>query len=216
MKIGLFGGSFNPVHSTHIDVSKAVMDRLGLDRILLIPAGNPYHKGREDMLPCEMRYEMVRLAVENRPGLEVCDIDMGADGPTYTVDTLTEAAARFPHDELFFIMGQDSFETFSLWKDWRKIPELANIVAVSRAEADHGAMARELARIFTGLERTGENVWKIHGGKSIYIIDDLDFAISSTLVREVWENGGDVAQYVPGAVADYIRSHGPELKRFWR
>lgn len=215
MKIGLFGGSFNPVHSTHIDVARAVMERLGLDKVLLIPAGNPYHKELEDMLPEEVRFELVRLAVESVPGLEVSDIDMEAQGPTFTVDTLAEAARRYPGDELYFIMGQDSFETFTLWKDWQLIPRLANIVAVSREEIDHGEMAEQLQRVFSNLEHTAENVWTVPGGRSIYIIGDFDFVISSTLVRNVWKEGGQVADYLPEQVAEFIRSHRSVLEEFW-
>ncbi|CCO22079.1 nicotinate-nucleotide adenylyltransferase [Maridesulfovibrio hydrothermalis] len=215
MKIGLFGGSFNPVHSTHIDVAKAVMNRLGLDMVLLVPAGNPYHKGLEQMLSAEMRYELTLEAVRDEEGLEASDIDMLAEGPTYTVRTLTEAARRYPDAQLFFMMGQDAFESFDKWKDWQKIPQLANIVAVSRAGSDHGEMAERLKKIFQRVEATGENVWKIEGGKSVYIIGDFDFVISSTLVREAWEKGEDISKYVPQAVADYIVKHNEEIKRNW-
>lgn len=215
MKIGLFGGSFNPVHTTHIDVAKAVMKRMPLDKVLLVPAGNPYHKEDGDMLPEELRFEMVRIAVEGEYGLEVSDIDLGADGPTYTVDTLNEAAKRYPDDELYFIMGQDSFETFTLWKDWQLIPQLANIIAVSREEADHGEMASELKRVFSDIEQTGRNVWKIGAGKSVYIIGDFDFVISSTLVRDVWKEGGHVSDYVPQPVADFMSRHRTDLLKYW-
>ncbi len=215
MKIGLFGGSFNPVHSTHIDVAKAVMERLDLDKVLLVPAGNPYHKELEEMLPEELRYELVRLAVAGDPGLEVSDIDLGATGPTFTIDTLIEAARRYPDDDLYFIMGQDSFETFTSWKDWESIPILANLVAVSRAGVDHGKMAFELKRMFNDIDKAGENVWRIPEGKFIYIIGDFDFVISSTLVRNRWKDGGDVADYVPESVLNYMIEHKLELKKFW-
>ncbi|WP_432737034.1 nicotinate-nucleotide adenylyltransferase [Maridesulfovibrio sp. FT414] len=215
MKIGLFGGSFNPVHSTHIDVARSVMERLGLDKVLLIPAGNPYHKEQEEMLPEELRFELVRLAVAGEAGLEVSDIDLGAEGPTFTIDTLTEAVKRYPDDELYFIMGQDSFESFSLWKDWEKIPKLANLVAVSREEADHGSMVHELQRIFTDIEQAGVNVWKIKDAKSVYIIGDFDFVISSTLVRDVWKQGGTVEDYVPEQVAHFMVANRGLFESYW-
>ncbi len=215
MKIGLFGGSFNPVHLTHIDVAEGVRKRLGLDKILLVPAGNPYHKEQGEMLPAALRYELVEKAVQDCEGLDVSDIDISVDGPTYTIDTLREAVRRYPDAGLYFIMGQDSLETFTSWKDWQDIPELANVVAVSRAEADYGTMAQELKRLFSGAEETVENVWKIPGGKSIYIIGDFDFVISSTLVREEWKKGQDVSKLVPQAVANCITEHVDELSKFW-
>lgn len=215
MKIGLFGGSFNPIHTTHIDVAKAVLERIGLDVALLIPAGNPYHKKQSDMLPEQLRFELVEAAVADEPGLEVSDIDLNTDGPTYTIDTLHEATRRYPDDELYFIMGQDSFETFGQWKDWKRIPELANIIAVSRYEVDHGEMLLEFKQLFPGLESVRDNVWKVVNGKSIHIIGDLDFIVSSTLVRDAWKAGDDITQYVPVAVAQSISNHSDEIKKYW-
>lgn len=215
MRIGLFGGSFNPVHLTHIDVAEGVRKRLGLDNILLVPAGNPYHKEQGEMLPAALRYELAEKAVQDCEGLDVSDIDISADGPTYTIDTLREAARRYPDAELYFIMGQDSLENFTTWSEWQVLPQLANFIAVSRAEADHGAMSQELKRIFPDAEETAENVWKIPGGKSIYIIGDFDFVISSTLVREEWKKGQDVSKLVPKAVAECMVDHADELADFW-
>ena len=216
MKIGLFGGSFNPVHLTHIDVAEGVRTRLGLDKVLFVPAGNPYHKEQGEMLPAALRYELVEKAVQGCSGLDISDIDISADGPTYTIDTLREAALRYPDAELYFIMGQDSLETFTTWKGWQEIPELANVVAVSRAEADHGAMAQELKRIFPDVAEAGKNVWQMKGGKSIYIIGDFDFVISSTLVREEWKKGADISTLVPQAVADCMDEYAVEIGKFWK
>ncbi|WP_319779324.1 nicotinate-nucleotide adenylyltransferase [Maridesulfovibrio sp.] len=215
MKIGLFGGSFNPIHSTHLDVALGVRKRLGLDKVLFVPAGNPYHKEQGEMLPAGLRYELVEKAVHGCEGLDVSDIDISAEGPTYTIDTLREAARRYPEDELYFIMGQDSFEDFTTWKDWQDIPKMGNIVAVSRAEADHGEMAQELKRIFSGLQKSGENVWTVPYGKSFYIIGDFDFVISSTQVREEWKKGAEFSALVPEAVAECLTEHESELIKFW-
>ncbi|NDV26469.1 nicotinate-nucleotide adenylyltransferase [Desulfovibrio sp. JC010] len=215
MKTGLFGGSFNPIHSTHIDVAQEVMKRLQLDQVLLLPAGHPYHKEQGEMLPAALRYELVEKAVQGCEGLEVSDIDISVEGPTYTVDTLREAARSYPGDELFFIMGQDSFENFTTWKDWQDIPKLGNVVAVSREEADHGEMAQELQRIFPAIKKTGQNVWTVPDGYSIYIIGDFDFVISSTLVREEWKKGTDILKLVPKAVAECMAEHADELGKFW-
>ncbi|NDV23652.1 nicotinate-nucleotide adenylyltransferase [Desulfovibrio sp. JC022] len=216
MKIGLFGGSFNPVHSTHIDVAQGVGKRLGLDKVLLVPAGNPYHKGQSEMLPAALRYELVEKAVLDCDVLEISDIDVSADGPTYTVDTLREAARRYPDAELYFIMGQDSLEAFTTWKDWQQIPELASIVAVSRAVADHGSMEQKLKGLFSDAEQVGQNMWQLKGGKSIYIIGDFDFVISSTLVREEWKKGLDVSGLVPKAVAECMAERVVEISKYWK
>ncbi|SDK74536.1 nicotinate-nucleotide adenylyltransferase [Maridesulfovibrio ferrireducens] len=215
MKIGLFGGSFNPVHNTHIDVASAVMKRLGLDQVLFVPAGNPYHKKCGTMLPAELRFELIQRAVDGLDNFDVCDIDMSSTGPTYTVQTLKEALKRYPEDELYFLMGQDAFNSLPGWKDWEKIPLLANIVAVSRGKSDAGEMTLLLKKIFTDIDNTDTNEWKLKDGKSVYIIDDFDFKISSTFVRKVWREGGDISLYVPAAVADYVKGKADEFNKYW-
>ena len=215
MKIGLFGGTFNPVHNTHIDVAAAVMERLGLDQVLFVPAGNPYHKKDGAMLPAELRYTLIQKAVAGLNNIDICDIDMHSDGPTYTVHTLKEALKRYPDDDLYFLMGQDTFNSLPRWKDWEKIPCLANIVAVSREKSDHGGMALLLKKMFSGIKNTGLNEWKFKGGKSVYIIDDFDFKISSTFVRKVWTDGGDISRYVPAAVVEFIEENRKEFKQYW-
>ncbi|WP_320007809.1 nicotinate-nucleotide adenylyltransferase [Maridesulfovibrio sp.] len=215
MKIGLFGGSFNPVHCTHIDVANGVMNRLGLDKVLFVPAGNPYHKEQGEMLSAALRYELVEKAVQDFDGLEVSDIDISVEGPTYTIDTLREAERRYPGVELYFLMGQDSLEAFTGWKDWQHIPRVGNVVAVSRAAADHGIMAGELVKIFPDLEQTADNRWTLPGGKSIYIIEDFDFVISSTLVREEWKKGRDISKLVPKSVVESMAQHKAELAEYW-
>ncbi|SMF39065.1 nicotinate-nucleotide adenylyltransferase [Desulfovibrio gilichinskyi] len=215
MKIGLFGGTFNPVHNTHIDVAAAVRERLGLDQVLFVPAGNPYHKKDRALLPAELRFKLIRKAVEGLDNIDVCDIDMQSDGPTYTVHTLEEALKRYPDDDLYFLMGQDTFNSLPQWKDWEKIPLLANIVAVSREKSDPGQMAIFFKKLFSDVKNTGLNEWKLKGGKSVYIIDDFDFKISSTFVRNVWIKGGDISLYVPAAVAEFIEDNREEFKQYW-
>lgn len=215
MKIGLFGGTFNPVHNTHIYVAEVVMKRLDLDKVLFVPAGNPYHKKDEALLPAELRFKLIQKAVEGLNDIEVCDIDILSNGPTYTVQTLKEALKRYPDDDLFFLMGQDTFNTLPQWKDWEEIPFLANIVAVSREKYDHGEMALFLKKMFSDIEYKGLNEWKLKNGKSIYIIDDFDFKISSTFVREVWREGGDISPYVPAAVVEFSKENSEEIKKYW-
>ncbi len=101
---------------------EGVRTRLGLDKVLFVPAGNPYHKEQGEMLPAALRYELVEKAVQGSSDLDISDIDISANGPTYTIDTLREAARRYPDAALYFIMGQDSLETFTTWKAGRIFP----------------------------------------------------------------------------------------------
>src|SRR5262245_58651421 len=107
MKLGILGGSFNPVHFGHLAMAEAARRAHGLDRVLLVPAAQPPHK-REDLAPAEDRLAMVRLAVEGREGLEASGLELERPGPSFTVDTLAELRRRLPAAELYFIIGADS------------------------------------------------------------------------------------------------------------
>ena len=215
MRIGLFGGSFNPVHNTHIDVASGVRKRLKLDQVLFIPAGNPYHKKKNSMLPASLRFSMVEKAVRGIDGLGLSSIDMASDKPTYTVETLSRAAKLYPGAELFFIMGQDAFDAITAWKDWKDIPKLSNLVAVSRAKVGPCDMENRLKAVFEDISCAGADRWKVRGGKYIHIIGDFDFKISSTLVRRMWKETESLNSYVPEAVSGVIRSNREKINIYW-
>ena len=140
MKIGIYGGTFNPPHLGHITAAKAVFELLGLDRLLLIPAGIPPHKAMpEGSASAEQRLEMTRLAGEqldlgNR--VQVLDLELKREGRSYTADTLAVLKEQYPEDELWLLMGTDMFLTLQAWKDPGKILDLAGIAAFGRTEED--------------------------------------------------------------------------------
>lgn len=140
MKIGIYGGTFNPPHLGHITAAKAVFELLGLDRLLLVPAGIPPHKAMpEGSATAEQRLEMTRLSGEQL-GLggkvQVLDLELKREGRSYTVDTLKILKEQYPDDELWMLMGTDMFLTLQAWKDPDKILELAGIAAFGRTEED--------------------------------------------------------------------------------
>ena len=163
MKIGIYGGTFNPPHLGHITAAKAVFQMLELDRLLLIPAGIPPHKAMpEGSASAEQRLEMTRLAGEqlglgNR--VQVLDMELKREGRSFTADTLAVLKEQYPEDELWLLMGTDMFLTLQAWKSPEKILSLAGIAAFGRTEADSEelfAIQREYlkktypqARIFT-------------------------------------------------------------------
>lgn len=140
MKIGIYGGTFNPPHLGHVTAARAVFDLLRLDRLLVIPAGLPPHKDLPDHSPTPaQRLEMTRLAVEQM-GLdgkaEVLDMELSRAGKSYTSDTLAELKERYPDDELWLLMGTDMFLTLQAWHAPEEILSLAGIAAFGRTEAD--------------------------------------------------------------------------------
>lgn len=140
MKIGIYGGTFNPPHLGHMAAAKTAVSVLGLDKLLLIPAAVPPHKQLpEGTATAQQRLEMARLMADNLnlPGVaEVCDIELHREGKSYTADTLTALAALYPEAELWLLMGTDMFLTFQYWHEPEKICRLAGLCAFGRTEQD--------------------------------------------------------------------------------
>lgn len=189
-KVGIFGGSFDPPHSGHLAVARAARDRLGLDRVLFMPAPNPPHK-RGTWASFEDRCRMVELLVENEPGVELFTVEKELAPPHYTVRTL-EHLRRGPFEgcELHLIIGADSLQELHTWKEYRRLFELSRPVVVSRPgyPVDRHRLEPELAA-------------------QVIRITDVEEEISSTHVREALHEGR-APEDVPGPVLAYIRGHG--------
>lgn len=214
MKLGLLGGSFNPVHNTHLDVARAVLERLALDRVLLVPAGDPYHKSRENMLPADFRLELVKRAVSSEPFMEASDLDLVTDHPTYTVDTLRRAGKKYSGAELYFLMGQDSYENLARWKDWELLPGLASLVVISRGEEPE-ALERVTKRLFPEVVQESDGVWRLSSGNRIFLFSDIDFRVSATRVRMMWLDGDDCSELVPSQALDYLYEIQKQVDYYW-
>lgn len=184
-KIGVLGGSFDPVHNGHLVVANEVLERVGLDKVLFTPAGQQWQKSSRTS--AADRAEMVRVGIRNNPKFELCTVDIERDGPTYTVDTLTELRLRYPADDFYFVVGADAFAAFETWRNFEQIPELANLVVVSRP--GHSIEVPDSLR----------------GKISVVEIPALD--ISSTQCRNLAESGIELTGLVPDPVNTFIREH---------
>ncbi|WP_420440201.1 nicotinate (nicotinamide) nucleotide adenylyltransferase [Candidatus Palauibacter sp.] len=129
-RTGILGGSFDPPHVGHVSVARDLLEELRLDRLLVIPAGDPPH--REVTLPAQVRLDLTLQAFADLPGIEVSPMEIGRAGPSYTVDTLEALARRFPVDRLILAMGADQFAAIHRWERWRRLPELARIAVMPR------------------------------------------------------------------------------------
>ena len=132
MRIGVYGGTFDPPHVGHLIVASDVCDAMRLDRLLLVPAAEPPHKRGSVHASAELRLEMVRAAVADDPRLEVDDIELRREGASYSVDTLREIRERAPGCELFFVVGFDQLREFASWRSPDEVARLAHLVAVAR------------------------------------------------------------------------------------
>ena len=198
MKIGIYGGTFNPPHLGHITAAKAVVELLGLDRLLLIPAGIPPHKAMpEGSASAEQRLEMTRLAGEQLDlgsRVQVLDLELKREGRSFTVDTLETLKAQYPEDELWLLMGTDMFLTLQAWKNPERILELAGIAAFGRTEED----TEELFAV------QRDYLSKTYPGSRIFTLTIPGVVdISSTQLREKLAKG-EGGRFLAPAVYGYI------------
>ena len=201
-KIGIFGGSFNPIHNTHLKIAEQAAAQYGLSRVIIIPAGFPYFKatGNEsetDLETPDHRLNMVNLATAGNPLFEVSDLEIRRGGNTYTVDTLEELC-KDPETEYYLILGQDSLMDIDLWKNPERIFALAKILVCPRSERNETVK----------LERRISHLNLLYPGSSISLIDGVRSELSSTKIRKKLQKGSNVSSMIPDAVADYIRANG--------
>lgn len=131
MRLGILGGTFDPIHVGHLAVAKAAMECARLDRVVFVPSAQPPHRGAA-VAPADDRLAMTSLAVQGQPGLEVSDVEIRRGGMSYTADTLTELHREHPDDELFLILGWDAARLFRSWHEPERVSNLASIVIVDR------------------------------------------------------------------------------------
>lgn len=133
MRLGIFGGTFDPPHIGHLIVAQDALSALGLDRVLFVPAAVPPHKRERVLSPAELRLAMLREATAGDPRFDVADLELRRSGPSYTVDTLRELRERDPASELSFLLGADQFRTFHTWRSPSEITQLADLAVLTRA-----------------------------------------------------------------------------------
>ena len=205
-RTAVFGGSFNPIHLGHLLMADEMLERLRLDRVVFVPAAAPPHKPASLLAPAEHRYEMVRLAVAGHPGFEVSDLELRRRGPSFTVDTL-EALAR-TGDELFLLVGSETFLDLLSWRLPRRIVELARVVVVPRTGSafdPESAAAQKVLREI-GAERFVGPDDTITPG-TVVVVHAASLPISSSDLRARARQGRSLAYRVPDAVVTYIRRH---------
>ncbi len=187
MKIGILGGTFDPIHNAHLLLAEQAREQLKLDRVLFIPAGDPWRKASRRVAPAQHRLVMTRLAVAGDPGFVVDDCEVTRDGPTYTADTLRELRDRYAGDELYLLLGEDALADLPFWHEPESIAENATIVVAPRG----GVVLPELP---------------FDPGRIVRIsMPFLD--VSSTDLRARGRRGQSLRYLVPDAVAEYIREH---------
>ena len=186
-RIGIMGGTFDPIHHGHLVAASEVADRFALDEVIFVPTGNPWQKADREITAAEDRYLMSVVATASNPRFSVSRVDIDRGGPTYTLDTSRDLREQFPSAKLFFITGADALSSIMSWRHWEEMFELAEFVGVTRP----------------GYELT-EEMFPEEIQRRIHLIEIPAMAISSTDCRERAQQGRPVWYLVPDGVVQYI------------
>jgi nicotinate-nucleotide adenylyltransferase len=216
LKLGLFGGSFNPIHNGHLALASHVLDKLQLDRVLFLPTGDPPHKRDGSLAPAKDRYEMVRLAIADTPSFELSDVELRRSGKSYTIDTVRTLQHQYgPSIDLHFLIGLDAFLDLPNWKDPQELLRLCRFVVVPRPGQSFQSLAtmsllptldlQALVRLDTGesarLEIAGP------ADQNIICLPIPPCSTSASDIRQRIKQGSPVANLLPPLVESYILQH---------
>lgn len=210
MRVGLYGGSFNPIHFGHLRAAEEDREIMRLDLLYFIPAASPPHKQVGDLAPADQRLNMVRLATKGNRHFMVSDTEIRRPGRSYTIDTVRhfKTTMRAPAD-LHLIMGTDQFNELDTWKQSDELVKLCHIVVHTRpGEENREAPKSSLATVrHFGYGREGDHY--VHsGGQTLYFITTTFLPISATMIRRKIAAHESIRYLLPDDVADYIRGHG--------
>lgn len=216
MKLGLLGGSFNPIHYGHLRIAQQTRERLALDRVLFIPTGDPPHKRDGELAPAKDRYEMVRLAIADDPALELSDIEVRRKGKSYSIDTIRELQQHYGSTaRLHFLIGLDAFLDFAGWREPEALLKACRFVVVSRPGQSYQSLStlpmlptldrQALAQLDAG--QVDQLKIAVPSGPGILCLPLPPCAISASDIRQRIKKGISLANLLPVPVESYILRH---------
>lgn len=217
LRLGILGGTFNPIHLGHLVLAESFRERLALDRVLFVPAGTPPHKRDQPMVPALHRYAMTALAVSGHPAFEVSDLEVRRPGPSYSVESLEALAGEWPGAQLFFLMGGDTFLELPTWRTPERLTAWATLAVGHRAGSDFAPDAPAAHAVLACL---GRRAWRRVGPKTasgdglaaippgeVLLVEARSIPVSAREVRRLVASGESIRYLVPPPVADYIAQH---------
>jgi len=213
-RVGVFGGSFNPIHLGHLLLAEDILELLRLDRILFVPASVPAHKPARGLAPAPDRYAMTELAIRGNPRFAISDVELRRPGPSYTVDTLEALRQEGgPDVALFLLIGSETFVDLLSWRDPQRVARLARLVVIPRAESAFDPDGIQAQKV---LAEIGQERWirvspplaaAEPAGKGVLLVAATSLPISSSDLRRRARAGRSLAYRLPEAVRGYVLEH---------
>ena len=207
MRVGLFGGTFDPVHNGHLRVAEEVREHFGLEKVYFIPAFIQPLKRQIKVTAAADRLKMVEMATRSNASFHASEIEMRRGGVSYSIDTLRAFAARY--GEVYFLVGLDAFSEIHLWKDYREIFEQSHLIILVRP-THKKVNPRDVfpASLRPHVKAVDENTYEHSSGKRIYFHRVTQLDISSTMIRELTRNGSSIKYLVSYGVERFIKKRG--------
>ncbi len=203
MRLGFFGGTFNPVHYGHLRAAEEAGTALELDTVLFLPSGNPPLKN-DDLADVHDRVALTRLAIAGNPRFSLSEVELRTGRKSFTVDTARALAAQYPFDDRVFIIGADAFLDLPNWHRPEELTTLIDLAVVTRP-----GVAPELVRQSPFLDArlaSDPETWRLRGGRTAVFLETTPLAISSTQIRRLVREGRSIRYLVPEPVASYIEN----------
>lgn len=215
-RLGLFGGSFNPIHNGHLAIARQARALLALDRILFIPTGDPPHKQAGGLAPARHRYDMVRLAIADDPAFALSDIEITRQGKSYSIDTVREIQRQQgPGTTLFFLIGLDAFLDLPTWREPETLLTTCSFVVISRPGHTYRSLASlpllpkieadQLAALDSGLINRLD--FPLPSGRELICLPLPPCTISASNIRQRVQDSATLANLLPPSVESYILQH---------
>jgi nicotinate-nucleotide adenylyltransferase len=215
MRLGLLGGTFNPIHNGHLAIARQTREALGLDRILFIPTSDPPHKSHDNLAPAKDRYEMVRLAIASDPLFSISDVELRRAGKSYSIDTIRVVQKEYGADTtLFFLIGLDAFLDFPSWREPETLLSLCSFVVISRPGLSFQSLSTMTLlpplhiESLADLDAGRRSIWEVEIGKQRLICLRLPPSeVSASDIRRRLGQNMPVANLLPPLVESYILHH---------
>jgi nicotinate-nucleotide adenylyltransferase len=204
MKIGIFGGTFDPIHLGHTAVAREIRRQAGLDAVHILPCHRPPHKARADLTPGADRLAMIALASQDDPALVPSSFELVRPAPSYTIDTLRALRSRRPGDRFYFLLGMDSFLEIDTWKEADRLLDECHLIVVNRGRVTVPLEPEALPAAARGRVSRGTADVESDAGR-VHVLDLETYAVSSSEIREQARQGADLGRLVAAPVASYIQ-----------
>ncbi|HHT97222.1 MAG TPA: nicotinate-nucleotide adenylyltransferase [Clostridiales bacterium] len=195
MKIGVLGGSFNPIHFGHLLMAESAYEQMELDKVIFMPLKYPPHKNKEGILCDQHRLNMIELAIQDNPHFELSKYEIKKDSVSYTAETLSYLTSKNPNDKFFFILGADSYMMIDKWRQPQTIFKQANILVINRDNNSSNELDIKTIDL------------KKDYNLNVTYINMPNIGISSTVIRERLKDNLSIKYYMPNSVIHYITKH---------